>query len=179
MPCDCFACRSLCLSDNTTDYVFPGGVGGETYFANVCGDTVQECDPEGWRVENDIGVAVQTWGAAPVCDLAEPSTLKCVNEKTGEPECCTKDCAVLGVFDRVEQPVFSLLDDTNPDGGLQLRFVSPVSVTEPTDPRPCTIDPSTGVPYPRVVTMRFLCDANATASAVPYEVIPSAESNCS
>ena len=107
-------------------------------------------DTAGWNVENEYGVAVQTWGAVPSCSPANCTSL------SGKRACCTADCQVLGVG----APTWSLVDSANPStGGVRAKYDG----TRPTadDPFWCTFDPATGSQHRRQVSYVFQCDPQA------------------
>jgi len=121
---------------------------GHEYKFQVCGMAQQHCLPANYDPTYNSGVAVQLWGAKPNC-----TNTTCTNPYTNEPECCTQNCAVLGV----EHPVFKLRDPSDPiNGGLLLEHVgSPPSAS---DPFSCPIDPWTGAQYDRKVVYNIACD---------------------
>lgn len=81
---------------------------------------------------------------------------ECENILTGDPECCTADCEILGYG----PPIFALQDDSNPvSGGLTIQHIA----APPTyaDRFECPPDAKTGQPSSRSITYLLDCDPNA------------------
>lgn len=94
------------------------------------------------------GAHVVVQGSAPNC-----TNTTCNNPYTNEPECCTRECAVLGV----ERPIIKLKDEGDPiNGGLLMEHVgSPPSAS---DPYTCPLNKWTGAQYERKVVYDLACD---------------------
>ena len=79
----------------------------------------------------------------------------CKNIETGQAECCTAPCEVLGYG----PPIFQLQDEANPTtGGLRIKhIVAPPSAGNPFQ----CVDPNTQKLISRQVTFVLTCDPNA------------------
>ncbi len=74
---------------------------------------------------------MQFWGDTPSCNATAP---ECFNPYTGNAECCTSNCEVLGVG----IPLWTVNDPYNPDtGGLNLTYTG--VPPEPNDPAQCLV----------------------------------------
>jgi hypothetical protein len=147
-----FVSRSLHVPGG---YSFVDGLGHE-YNANICGYSSQMCLPSGWSNTAVLGSAVQFWGDIPACNDTAPA---CFNPVTGEAVCCTADCQVLGVG----APVFSLLDPSNPNAGLNVSFTP---VPTPDDPFWCPWNPETGSQFPWSVHYSIQCDTTVSGAVL-------------
>lgn len=165
----CFGgCSNLCLEED--EYVLDDGF-GHTYFANICGNAVHNCEPENWVATYEYGTAVMEWGATPVCNA---TTATCVDKVTGDKVCCTADCQVLGVMDSA--PAFSLIKDNNPNGGIKMAM-APVAPNSD-DPFWCPWNVQTGSEYPFTVTYMFVCDKTVTGRANPLTAVENSTQSC-
>lgn len=139
---------------------------GHTYYAQICGLAAKKCLPHMYETEYEYGRVVQAWGSPPSCDNT------CVESRTGAPVCCTEDCEVTGVY----KPNFQLIDPNNPKAGMRLTYTGATPTRD--DTYSCPVNPSTGVPYPRVSHMEFYCDPNVDGYANFYEVDQNATNGC-
>lgn len=164
----------LCLDGNSGDYVLQDGLGHD-YYANICGYANQICLPQGWLATYETGVAVQMFGATPPCNRRDPRTLNCIEKTTQQPTCCTRDCQVLGVMDDTHPPTFTLVNASDPNGGVRARFIG--AQQDQDDPFPCPPDPYTGEPMPRTVSMIFSCEP-ALTNAMPLLAVQNTTEDC-
>lgn len=120
---------------------------------SVCGTAPEYCSPQGYDVFQRVGPAVQFFGGQPDCNQANP---ECTNILTGEPECCTRDCEILGYG----TPIFSMQDESNPvTGGLRIQHIAAPPTFD--DIFSCPTDPKTGAPRSRSLTYLLNCDQSA------------------
>ena len=164
----CFCRSSLCAAGQG-DYTFDDGL-GHTYYANICGAAAKKCLPKGWVETYQFGVAVQTWGSVPACNLSDPTTL-CLDHDGQIPTCCSEDCQVLGVG----QPKYTLTDPTNPLAGVNATFQG--APPDDDDPFWCPWNPQTGSQYPRTVTYSLQCD-KSVSGALPLVAVQNKTEDC-
>ncbi len=157
----------FCSSLNVpSGYAFNDGL-GHVYNANICGYSSQMCLPS-WSTTVQFGSAVRSWGDVPACNATYPA---CVNPMTGKAVCCSADCEVLGTG----SPVFSLLNATKPEAGLNVSFM-PVAHSE-SDPFWCPWNPTIGAQYPWSVQYSIQCDESVTG-AVPLLALENKTMSC-
>lgn len=159
----------LCQA-NSGDYYFDDGL-GHIYYANICGAAAKKCLPKGWIETFEYGVAVQTWGSVPACNLSDATTLTCQDKNGLIPACCTEDCQVLGVG----APTYKLAVQGDINSGVNATFQG----TPPDDDDPfwCPWNPLTGSQFPRTVTYTITCDPSVQG-AVPLVAIQNKSEDC-
>ena len=143
---------------------------GHTYYATICGRTTAHCLPMGWTETYEYGAAIQFWGQTPGCNASDPSTL-CLDHDGQIPVCCTPDCQVLGVG----APKFSLMNDSDPFGGIQMQFQG--APPDDDDPFWCPWNPQTGSQYPRTVEFNISCVPDVSG-AMPMSVVQNRTEDC-
>jgi len=143
---------------NDDDYEFNDGL-GHNYYANICGAAAKQCLPKGWTQTYEYGVAVQTWGDKPACNMSDPTSY-CLDHNGLIPTCCSEDCQILGVG----VPIYKLADPSNPKLGVNATFQG--APPDDDDPFWCPWNPATGSQYPRTVTFFLQCDMNVNG-AIP------------
>ena len=95
----------------------------------------------------------------------------CKNIETGQAECCTAPCEVLGYG----PPIFQLQDEANPTtGGLRIKHI--VAPPDVGDPYEC-IDPNTQQPVPRHLTYFLNCDPKASDFNVNATIVEAGTCN--
>jgi hypothetical protein len=160
-------CRSLC---SETDYSTDDGL-GHTYYANLCGSAAKQCLPLGWTETYEYGVAVQTWGSVPPCNLSDTSTLSCFDKDGMIPSCCTEDCQILGVG----APHYKLMNPSNAQAGVNATFTG--APPDDDDPFWCPFNPATGSQYSRTVTYMLTCDPTVQG-ALLLQAVQNSTENC-
>jgi len=163
---------SLCQESDDPDdddYKFNDGLGHD-YYANICGAAAKKCLPQGWTQTYEYGVAIQTWGDVPTCNLTDP-TASCLDHNGLIPSCCTEDCQVLGVG----VPIYRLADPTNPKLGVNASFQG--APPDEDDPFWCPWNPNTGEQFPRTVTFFLKCDMSVDG-AIPVMAMQNKSDQC-
>ena len=137
---------------------------------NICGSIREACAP--YTVEKETGVLPPlTRGVAIqyLDDDAPPDGSMCVDTNTCDlaidPQCqastvanvsCTSNCEIIAPYTG-SPPIFSLVDDSNPRGGISLRYEgAPAYNGDPFGS--CPSDPRTGLPAQRSLTLNLFCN---------------------
>lgn len=156
--------RRLC--NPSRDYSATDGASGHVYKAQICGLVSARCLPKNYNIQYEFGRVVQFIDAAdPPCDNS------CVDERTGQPTCCTGACEIPAIG----PGVISALNG-DPMQGIVISYVG----TTPTlnDPWQCPVNPATGNFYPRTTEYQFKCDHSVTGFAVLESVLQNTSDSC-
>lgn len=125
---------------------------------NICGNTSAICAP-GYALYDTHGVAIQyTYDLINPVPECNPKAPTCVDYDLNIPTCCTEECTILGT----EFFQFYLMDNTNPDGGVQLVHSGMPPATGETFT--CPADPVTGLQLDRQLTVQIKCDRSVPST---------------
>ena len=121
---------------------------------------------------------MQYWGPAPLCNLQEPK-LSCTDKETQADECCTPDCAVIGLPETLgTKPSLAAMDPNDLSAGIVLTMVGEQPTQD--DPYHCsTYDPSTGQATLRHTHFVFKCDPTVKGFAnLQSPIVQDASDSC-
>lgn len=147
----------------------------KVYLFNICGTIGEACAPyldervSGILPPFSRGVAIQYLDSD-----SGPAGLTCIDSNTcdfeSDPECtastvhnvsCTPECELIAPYTGAA-PLFSLLSESDPTGGITLRHEAVSAFAK--DPfGSCPEDPRTGLPTSRSFTINLFCDENTPA----------------
>jgi hypothetical protein len=123
---------------------------------NIGGAASALCAPQGYPVTTSVfGAAVYFGGPAPPC--TPPGD--CTDPATGAPVCCTSACEPIGAL----PPTCAVSDPANPaTGGVVQQYAG--IMASPADPFQCPVNPITGQPGARTLTVTLACDPQGSTS---------------
>lgn len=140
---------------------------------NICGVISEVCAP--YTVEQSGALPPYTRGIAIqyIDNVSPPPFTTCKDTNTCDfavdPTCtaptvgnvsCTANCEIVAPYIGAA-PIFSLLDETKPQGGISLKYEgAPAYATDPFGS--CPADPRTSLPAQRSFTINLLCPSDST-----------------
>ena len=167
---DLYSLRRNSNSEYTVKYAEGSGKDpNQSIIFNICGSIREACAPHDVEQGGVLpplthGLVIQYLDNNP-----PPDGSMCTDTNTcdleNDPQCaaptvaqvpCTSNCEIVAPYTG-SAPIFALLDETNPQGGISLRYEgAPAYAADPFGS--CPNDPRTGLPAQRSFTLNLFCN---------------------